>query len=70
MKKLTKKLSTKTKILLGKIKENSMKLTLDKKTNKELWKILESMGLQSKAAIASTIFLKGKNESGFNVTKS
>ena len=46
MKKITKKLSIKFKILLGKRKESSMKLILDKKINKpkELWKILKSMG--------------------------
>ena len=46
---------------LGKRKENSMKLILDKKINKpkELWKTLKSMGLSSKAVIASNIcFIK------------
>ena len=56
---------------LGKRKENSMKLILDKKINKtkELWKTLKSMGLSSKAVIASNICLKDKNKIVFNATK-
>ena len=56
------------KILLGKRKENSVKLILDKKKPKELWKTLKSMGLPS--VTASNICLKDKLELVFNTTKS
>ena len=71
MKKITKTFSIKFKILLGKRKESSMKLILDKKINKpkKLWKTLKSMGLPSKAVTASNIGLKDKNERVFNATK-
>ena len=72
MKKITKKLSIKFKILLGKTKESSMELILGKKINKpkELWKILKSIDLPSKATAVSNICLKDKNEIVFNATKS
>ena len=71
MKKITKKLSINFTILLGKRKESSMKLILDKKINKpkELWKTLKFTGLPSKAVTASNICLKDKNEIVFNATK-
>ena len=48
-----------------------MKLIVDKKINKpkELWGILKSMGLLSKAVTASNIYLKDGNEIVFNATK-
>ena len=67
-KKFTKKVKIMLKILLGKKRENSVKLILDKKKPKELWKTLKSMGLPS--VTASNICLKDKLELVFNTTKS
>ena len=61
MKKITKKLSIRFKILLGKKKE-FYETNLSQKINtpEELWKTLKSMGLQSKALTASNNCLKDK----------
>ena len=69
MKKITKKLSIKFKILLGKRKESSMKLILGKKKFQELWKTLNSMGLPSKAVTASNICLKDKKKNSVQCHK-
>ena len=64
MRKITKKLSIKFKILSGKRKENSVKLVLDIKSIKlrNFGKSWKSLGLPSKAITASNICLKDKNE--------
>ena len=64
MRKITKKLSIKFKILSGKRKENSVKLVLDIKSIKlrNFGKPWKSLGLPSKAITASNICLKDKNE--------
>ena len=68
MKKITKKLSIKFKISLGKRKASSIKLILLWKIWK-LWKTFKSMGLPSNVVTASNICLKDKNEIVFNATK-
>ena len=53
------------------MKREFYETNLRQKVNKpkELWKILKSMGLPSKAVTASNICLKDKNEIVFNATK-
>ena len=52
-------------------KQKFYQINLEQKINnpKEFWKILKSMGLPSKAASASNICLKVRNEIVFNDTK-
>ena len=69
-----KKIRNQVQKLIKKKSKISMKITLSKKKKKkkkpkELWKILKSMGLPSKAASASNICLKDRNEIVFNDTK-
>ena len=56
---------------LIKKKQKFYQINLEQKINnpKEFWKILKSMGLPSKAASASNICLKVRNEIVFNDTK-
>ena len=66
-----KKIRNQVQKLIKKKKQNFYEINLKQKINKpkELWKTLKSMGLSSKAASASTICLKERNEIVFNDTK-
>ena len=59
-----KKIMNQVKKLIQKMKRNFYEINLKQKINKpkELWEILKSMGLSSKAASASNICLKERNE--------
>ena len=66
-----KKIRNQVQKLIKKKKRKFYKVNLKQKINKskELWKTLKSMGLPSKAASASNICLKDRNEIVFNDTK-
>ena len=65
-----KKIRNQVQKLIKKKKRNFYEINLKQKINKpkELWKTLKSMGLPSKAASASNICLKDRNEIVFNNT--
>ena len=71
MKKVTKKVKYQVQNLIRKKKSEFYETNLRQKINKpkELWKTLMSMGLPSKAATASNICLKDKNQIVFNDIK-
>ena len=66
-----KKIRSQFQKLIKKKKQNFYEINLKQKINKpkELWKTLKSVGLSSKAASASNICLKERNEIVFNDTK-
>ena len=66
-----KKIRNQVQKLIKKKKRNFCEINLKQKINKpkELWKTLKSMSLSSKAASASNICLKERNEIVFNDTK-